>query len=222
MDLFKETVSLLTWALRAAFPQLGALDIAAIIGNAAHECNGFKTLQEIKPTVQGSLGGYGYFQWTGPRRRAFMAWCKQNGLKPESSEANIGFLIYELQTSEAGAIPRTRKAKTLEDKVIAFELGFARAGIKHYPSRIKWAKQALAAMPDARKKEPEVEAMIPPPPKPLAKSKTIWSEIGKIGTIGGSVSAALAGIDWQTVLVVGLLAFAGLAAWTIYERVKKG
>lgn len=221
MDLFKETTVALTWELRKAFPSLNALDIAAIIGNGAHECNGFRTLQETKPTVKGSLGGYGYFQWTGPRRRAFMAWCKQNSLGPESFEANAGFLIYELKTSEAGAISRVRKAKTLEDKVIAFELGYERAGVKHYPSRLEWAKKAFAAMPDAKRKEPELEAMIPPPPKALTESKTIWSQVlGYVTGSGATLLAGLHGLDWKVLLV--LIVAGTFAGIVIYERVKKG
>ena len=222
---FGEVARLLYWDLKRAFPVLSRADIAAIIGNGAHESGGFQTMQEKRPTFAGSLGGYGYFQWTGSRRRAYFAWCKQEGLDPDSYAANSGFLIFELQTSEAGAIPRTRKAQTLDDKVKAFEMGFERAGVKHYDSRIRWARRALEVFgPEAaeKKPEPEVAEMIPPPPKPLTQSKTLWSEGGKLATIATSVSAALAGIDWQTVLVVGLLAFAGFAAWTIYERVKKG
>lgn len=211
--------------LMRAFPVLSRDDALAILGNLAHESGGFKSLQEKKPLVEGSAGGYGYGQWTGPRRRAYLAWCKQHGLDPASHDANAGFLIFELQTSEAAAIPKTRKAKTLYDKVVAFELGFERAGIKHYDSRFTWAQRAAKALPPQAaeiRRAPELDAMIPPPPKPLTQSKTIWAEGGKLAAIVSSVSAALAGIDWKVVLAVGGVALLSLGALTIYERVKKG
>src|SRR3990167_7362477 len=120
-------------------------DAAAIVGNLGHESGGFKHLQELKPTVAGSKGGTGWAQWTGPRRRAFEAWCKANKLKPSSDEANYGYLVVELRGSEKAAIPATKKAKGLAAKVRAFELNFERAGVKHYQSRTKYAADALEA-----------------------------------------------------------------------------
>lgn len=220
MPPFDEVAHLMTWELRKAFPDLTAADIAAIGGNGAHESAGFKTLQEIKPTVAGSRGGWGYFQWTGPRRRAFEVWAAKRGLDPAGAAANIGFLIYELQTSEKAALPKLRRAVGLEAKVKAFELGYERAGVKHYDSRIRWARKFLAAMPVLDKEEPEAEAL-KVPPKPMAKSKTVWSEVGKVTTATSGIGAVLAGIDWKTVLAVGVIAFAGFVAWTIYERMQK-
>lgn len=37
------------------------------------ERGGFTLLQEQKPTVAGSKGSFGWYQWTGPRRRAYFA-----------------------------------------------------------------------------------------------------------------------------------------------------
>lgn len=121
------------------------LDAAAVFGNAGHESGGFQLMQEISPTVQGSRGGFGWFQWTGPRRRAFEAYCERNDLIPTSDKANYGFLWTELHGDEQAAIPKLKAAKTLKDKVIAFELGYERAGVKHYDSRLIWANTALGA-----------------------------------------------------------------------------
>lgn len=218
---FNAVVSMMTWELRKAFPVLDDLDIAAIGGNGGHESNGFQTLQEIKPTVAGSAGGYGYFQWTGPRRRAFMAWCRAHDLDPASLTANVGFLVYELQTSESAAIGRVRKAQGLEAKVKAFELGYERAGVKHYPSRVVWAKKFLKAMPLRKALPAEVEALKPAPPKPLTRSKTIWATISGWGTSGlAATLAALNGMDWRVLAV--LLVGGTLAGLVIYERFKKG
>lgn len=145
MSIFRQKAPVLIDALLEEFPFLQVLDGAAIAGNAGHESGGFTQMQELRPTVKGSRGGLGWFQWTGPRRRAFEAWCKRHGMKPASDAANIGFLVHELRTSEAQAIPRLRAAATLEAKVRAFELAYERAGVKHYASRVNYAKQALAA-----------------------------------------------------------------------------
>jgi hypothetical protein len=120
-------------------------EAAAILGNLGHECGGFSLMQEQKPVVTGSRGGYGWAQWTGPRRRAFEAYCARNNLAPESDRANYGWLFVELSTSEKGAMPALKKAGTLGEKVKAFEQSFERAGVKHYASRNAWAARALDA-----------------------------------------------------------------------------
>jgi hypothetical protein len=133
--------------LLSDFP-IGPEDAAAILGNLGHECVGFTKLQEMKPTVAGSRGGFGWAQWTGPRRRAYEAYCKRTGKDPASDEANYAYLFIELsgiEGSEKSAIPKTVAAKGLDAKVEAFEKSFLRAGVKHYPSRKLWAKRALDA-----------------------------------------------------------------------------
>lgn len=116
---------------------------AAIVGNLGHESAGFASLQEIKPSVSGSRGGYGWAQWTGARRTAYEAWCKKQKLSPASDEANYGYLLVELRGPYKAAISKMSAKTSLDEKVIAFEMAFERAGIKHYPERIALAKQAL-------------------------------------------------------------------------------
>jgi hypothetical protein len=133
--------------LLSDFP-ITPLDAAAILGNLGHECVGFTKLQEMKPAVPGSRGGYGWAQWTGPRRRAFEAWCSKHDKDPASDEANYAWLFLELkgiEGTEGAAIGKTLKAADLDAKVEAFEKAFLRAGVKHYPSRKLWAKRALDA-----------------------------------------------------------------------------
>lgn len=120
-------------------------DAAAVFGNGGHESGGFTQMQEISPTVAGSRGGYGWFQWTGIRRRQFESFCRVHSLGQDTDDANYAFLCHELRNGESGAISRMRNAKSLRDKVIEFELGYERAGVKHYDSRVKWAQIALDA-----------------------------------------------------------------------------
>ncbi|MHA6690613.1 phage tail tip lysozyme [Devosia sp. A449] len=147
------------------------VDAAAILGNLGHESAGLTILQEIKPTVPGSKGGYGWAQWTGPRRRAFEAYCARTGKDPASDEANYAYLFLELkglEGSEKAAIGKLVAAKGLDAKVEAFERAFLRAGVKHYPSRKQWAAVAL----DAWRAKGSTGIAIPKPtPEPPAAEK---------------------------------------------------
>lgn len=179
---FRAKAPLAMRRLMREFPSITRDDAAAILGNAGHESGGLLILQEKEPTVAGSRGGYGWFQWTGPRRRRFEAWCINQGLRPSSDAANVGFLIYELRTTEGSALGALARAKTLEGKVEAFERAFERAGVKHYPARQRWARIAVEAF----------DASGDANPKPLSKSRTM----GGAATAGtGVIGAAAAGYE---------------------------
>lgn len=128
------------------FPMLGILDACAVFGNAGHECNGFTTLQEVKPVVPGSRGGWGWMQWTGPRRRAFEAYAARHGYDLRAAETNYKWLFIELMGPEGErVIPRMVAAKTLPEKTRVFSDTFLRPGIPHMTSRVEWANRALEA-----------------------------------------------------------------------------
>lgn len=123
-------------------------DAAAVLGNIGGETGGFRLLQEVKPIVSGSKGGLGWCQWTGPRRRTFEAYCKRNGLDPYSDKANYAYLFVELkgiEGTEKTAVDKTKRAKGLSQKTVAFMEGFLRPGIPHTDTRILYAKLALQA-----------------------------------------------------------------------------
>jgi hypothetical protein len=146
-------------------------DAAAVLGNIGGETGGFRYMQEIKPLIAGSLGGWGWCQWTGPRRRAFDAYCERNRLNKASDKANYGFLFVELKGPESAAVPAVKRARTLVDKVKAFERSFERAAKPHYDSRIFWANQAKSAYEQkiAAGPIPDLEPAEP------AKPKRPWS-----------------------------------------------
>lgn len=141
-------------------------DAAAVFGNFGHESAGFTKLQEVKPIVPGSAGGWGWAQWTGSRRRAAEAYWNRNGMDPSSPEANYKWMWNELHGSEKGALAKLKSAKTLKDKVIAFEQAYERAhkDYKHYDSRLEWANRALAAF-DAADDIPDVRPAPEPEPQ---------------------------------------------------------
>lgn len=118
---------------------------AGVVGQLGHESGGFGTLQEVNPMVPGSRGGYGYAQWTGPRRKAFEEYARTNGLDPASYEANYGFLKRELMETPEGAVLKDIAAAP--DAITAgriFTDKFLRPGIPGYESRDKWTERALA------------------------------------------------------------------------------
>jgi hypothetical protein len=157
----------------ADFPRLNKLDAAAVFGNFGHESKGLTDDQEDAPTVKGSRGGRNWAQWTGPRRRALESYCKRNGLDPDSDIAAYKFLWVELHGDEKKAIDALRAAVTLEQKVVAFEKAYLRAGIKHYPERQRWARIALEAYEAADwKAEPSPE--LPANPVELPPAAGQW------------------------------------------------
>lgn len=172
--------------LLADFPQLGPEDAAAVFGNAGHESKGLTDDQEDAPVVKGSRGGRNWMQWTGPRRVALEAYCKRNKLDPDSDIAAYKWLFLELKGSEKKAIPALLKATTLEDKVVAFEKAYLRAGVKHYPSRQKWAQIALDAL---GKSDTKSEAVAPAAPAP--RTQPGWMPLAIIAVLSLLVGAAV-------------------------------
>ena len=123
---------------------------AGVTGNLAHETGNFANLQEKNPLVPGSRGGFGYAQWTGPRRRQFEAWVQQNGLDPNSYAANYGFLKHELSnTPEGSVLDSLRHAQTPDDAARIVSNKFLRPGIPHMGSRLSYANK-FAGLPPAQ------------------------------------------------------------------------
>lgn len=174
------------------------IDAAAVFGNLGYESLGFTKLQEIKPVVKGSRGGYGWAQWTADRRVVFEAYCKRNKLDPASHDANYAFLFVELTGSEKAALAKLKAAKTLDTKTVAFEKAFERAGVKNYPKRKQWAAIALNALrADSAALEPRP---VPPAPTTPAEPETPTTgqetapviNWGKVGAVIAAVALLVA------------------------------
>lgn len=158
-DFFNEWAPKFIAYLMADF-DLTLEDAAAVIGNAGHESGGFKSLQEIKPLVPGSKGGYGIMQWTGPRRREYEAYCKRNNLVASDMETNYKFLFVELKGPEGHVLPKLQAANGLEAKTELFMRVFLRPGIPHLTARIYWAKRAVEAYKANPPKEKEKDELM--------------------------------------------------------------
>ena len=169
-DLFRSKAPLIMALLIRDF-KLDIDGAAAILGNLGHESAGFSAMQEIKPTVPGSRGGFGWAQWTGPRRRAFEAYCQRNDLDPVSDKANYGWLFSELKGTHRKAIEAVANARGLAAKVKAFEKVYENAGVKHYESRNQWAAIAIDAWHAASGASTYPDWVLPPAGKPASAQK---------------------------------------------------
>ena len=120
---------------------LNQTEAAAVLGNLGHESAGFKAFEE-----GGHGPGRGWAQWTDPgRKRRFFEYAQRAGLDPKSDEANYGFLRWELKHTHKQAIAALKAAGTPEAKMQAFERSFEGAGVKNYPSRMRYMNEALGA-----------------------------------------------------------------------------
>src|SRR5699024_9623646 len=77
---------------------------AGIVGQLAYESDGLQAINEYKPVVPGSGGGFGWAQWAGPRRREFESGAQQNQMDVSSPDANYGFWLHELQNTPEGRV----------------------------------------------------------------------------------------------------------------------
>jgi len=116
---------------------------AGIVGNAGRECLGFTAMREIGAAP--GRGGYGIFQWTGPRAREFLDWCAANHLDWKSDAGNYSYLKHELNGDYRYVIAAVMKSPTLYDATVSFERSYERAGVPAYDDRFKWADMALVA-----------------------------------------------------------------------------
>ena len=131
---------------------------AGIVGQLGHESAGLQAINERNPLVKGSRGGFGWAQWTGPRRRQFEGWADQNGLSPTSPEANYGFLKKELEGPEGRVLDKVRAAPDAISAGRSFTDGFLRPGIPGYASRDRWTQKAMALTGSADTAQPTFDA----------------------------------------------------------------
>jgi len=117
---------------------------AGVLGNLGTESMGFQRLHEIGQPE--GKGGYGWFQWTGPRRKSFLDWCVKNKLKWTSDEANEGFLLYELTHDYFHVVAHLKDTKSLKEATELFEREYEGAGVPNIKSRLQWAQMAMNAL----------------------------------------------------------------------------
>jgi hypothetical protein len=122
---------------------------AAVVGNIGWETGGFRVLKEIDPI--GGRGQIGYGGWTGLRRDAFEAFVQAKGLDYASDEANYGFLLRELQTTQSSTVASVKAASSLEEATLAFQNIYIRpaAQFANFDNRVGLARIALQTFKSA-------------------------------------------------------------------------
>lgn len=104
--------------------------------NAGDESNFDPGINEIAPLVPGSKGGFGFFQWTGPRRRAYEAFAAQRGVNPADGETQLDFLMTELQGPEARAARSIFAAPDTASAAVAIARDFLRPAPENLAKRV--------------------------------------------------------------------------------------
>lgn len=119
-------------------------EAAGVMGSLWHESGGFKQMQEIKPVA--GRGGYGWAQWTGPRRRQFEEFVRSNNLDPASDEANFQFLKHELtKTQEGRVLAPLKQAQSEAEASDTFTKVFERPGVPALSQRRRNARNIMLA-----------------------------------------------------------------------------
>lgn len=98
-----------------------------VVGGLAAESGGFTTFNET--LANGKPGpGIGMAQWTDkPRKDGFLEYAKNNG-GVYSYEANYGYLVKELKSTEANALRKLKEQDTVAGAEAAFSRFYERPG----------------------------------------------------------------------------------------------
>lgn len=119
-------------------------------------------INEIAPIVPGSRGGYGLYQLTGPRRVAYERFAQERGVNLADPDAQMDFLMMELQGPEARAAQRILAAPDTGTAAAAIVRDFLRPAPEHRDRRTAQylggkapGTNALAAPPQAPQEAPQ-------------------------------------------------------------------
>ncbi len=127
--------------------QLTPQQAAGIVGQLGHESDGLQAINEYQPAVPGSRGGFGWAQWTGPRRKQFEAFAADRQMDVTDPEANYQYLVHELtNTPESRVVDRLRASPDAQAAGRVFTDQFLRPGVPAYDSRASWTERALNAI----------------------------------------------------------------------------
>jgi hypothetical protein len=174
---------------------------AAIAGNFAHEAGPKGRIDyginEIKPTVKGSRGGYGAAQWTGPRRVGLEQFAKKNGLNVADRETQMKYFDQERSGAEKGAFNRLQKTGDVNSATKSFMQNYERprASTANLANRQQHANEILARAqrgdfntPDSKTQLAKNDAPIPPQrPADLQAGSPAPTQIAKNDASAGSV-----------------------------------
>jgi len=107
---------------------------AACVGNM---------MQENSLSTAANSGGVGLCQWIGSRAKEEMAFAKQQGLSPTSVQAQVGFMVHELQRDYPSLLHQLKTTNDAAGAALAFSQQFERPGNPQNGKRQGYAKSAL-------------------------------------------------------------------------------
>jgi hypothetical protein len=93
-------------------------------------------INEKAPLVKGSRGGFGLYQTTGPRRKAYEEYAKMRGAALDDPEAQIDFMMLELQGPESRAAESIFAAPDTRSAAIAIARDFLRPSEENLAKRV--------------------------------------------------------------------------------------
>ena len=166
-----------------------------MVAGAKSESGLDSTVNEKDPTVEKSRGGFGLFQFTGPRRLALEKFAAERNLDPADEDVQIDFASQELRTTEKGAFAKINAAETAQDAALAVVNDFLRPGKDHSAKTVE-AAAALSGevLAPVDNKPATIESILSDltkdPDNAEAKAKSrgqgeMWMALGKgLGQIG--------------------------------------
>jgi hypothetical protein len=92
-------------------------------------------INEANPLVEGSRGGFGLYQLTGPRRTDYEAKADADGMAYGSTEAQLDWLMYEYNGSESSAAEKINATETPGEAAAAIVRYFLRPSPEHVATR---------------------------------------------------------------------------------------
>jgi hypothetical protein len=93
-------------------------------------------INEIAPLVPGSRGGFGLYQLTGPRRVAYEQFAQERGVNPADVDAQLDFMMMELQGPESRAAQSIFNAPDTGSAAAAIVTDFLRPAEEHRNKRV--------------------------------------------------------------------------------------
>jgi hypothetical protein len=123
-------------------------------------------INEAKPLVPGSRGGFGLYQLTGPRRVAYEQFAQQRGVSPDDTNAQLDFLMLEGQGSEKAAFDKILAAPDKATAAQTIVKDFLRPAPEHRDSRM--ARYAGLSSQGQAQFDP---ARMPPQGQPIAQGR---------------------------------------------------
>lgn len=176
---------------------------AAIVGNLLQEN------RAMDPTLANSIGMKGIAQWDKNRWSNLERFSKNKGLDPNTFEAQLQFIQYELKTGDGGLSASVFKGtKNLEEATVMFRKKYERPGEAEAndAARIKYARSVLNTSSGKGTKGPE--AMVTGGVKPSQIPQTSpqgwrWGKMHKGIDLNGGDNAPISSAQDAKVIFAG-------------------